>query len=141
MPIPFSNTWERISSETDLKNFTQLAKFLGSTQPNVSRKKKEDKFPAEWILKICINYRLMPEWLISGTGPKRITDIEKKAELEFPILEELNDWLKEVTFNDPARKDWFRVQVEDFFPKFKNWLKRKEKKDSESKNFPDSKVA
>lgn len=137
----FTEVWERLVSETDIKYLKDLGKLVGVTQQNVSSRKQENLFPYGWAYPIAKKYGLLTEWIISGNGPKRLSDLKNKTDLDFAILEDLNDWLTEMVKEEPYRKDWFQGNLEDAFPLFKEWLKRKEEMQSDKPVFPDSKVA
>ena len=62
----FSEVFERIRRETDIKNTVQLAKIVGFAQPTVSKKKKLKKFPVEWAYTIGQKYGILTEWIMKG---------------------------------------------------------------------------
>ena len=123
--MSFLSVWERIKSETDLDKLNQLVDIVGTTQPYISRKKKEDKFPVDWAYKVAIKYGLLTEWILSGKGPRRLAEVHPESRYAFPILDDVNEWLSEVVVNEPYRREWFRASLEDAFPMFKEWKKRK----------------
>lgn len=115
----FNKIWTRIKKETGIKNLTELAHIVESTQQYVSRKKKLDDFPIKWAYFIGKKHNLLTEWVFTGQGPKRLTaeTIGTKSENEF--LQLLIEWVKEIADRDPKRKEWFKCQIEDKFPTFK----------------------
>ena len=74
---------------------------------------------------------LSTEWILTGKGPKKLQPEIIRTKPENEILQLLDEWLEEITNLDPGRKEWFRYQVEDTFPTFKEWLKQKESEEQE----------
>lgn len=114
-----------------------IAEFVGISHQYVSKKKKEDHFPVEWAFKIARKYRLLTEWIMTGEGPKRLED----GNYTFPILHELDQWLIELVVNEPDRRTWFSYAVQDAFPMFKQWKKRKEDQCRDDNSAEGAKVA
>ncbi|KAB2891600.1 MAG: bacteriophage CI repressor [Desulfobulbaceae bacterium] len=119
--MSFSSIWKRILEETDIKNLSELAGIVGTTQPYVSRKKKNDEFPVEWAFKVAEKYNLLVEWLFYGRGPRRLSDASSTFNQSF--LKEIDEWLSEFIAAEPNRKEWFECSFEDCFPLFKEWRK------------------
>lgn len=126
----FEKILERIKKETDIKNISQLAKFLETTQPYVSRKKKSDEFPVKWAYEIAQKYKLSTDWIMKGEGPKRLT-IQNKEHDEYILM--LEEWIKELIKNDQRKKNWFQCAIEETFPAFKEWMEEKTGKKQEQK--------
>lgn len=141
MGADFSEVWERLLRETEIRFLKDLGKLVGVTQQNVSIRKQENLFPFGWAYPVAVKYNLLTEWILTGKGPKRIDDLKTSQDYEFPILNDLDEWLKEVVKYEPYRREWFKASIEDSFPKFKDWLKRKDEEDNRYQNIPDSKVA
>jgi hypothetical protein len=70
----FEEIWGRITSETEIKNLTELGRIVGSTQQYVSKKKKKDEFPVRWAYTVAKKYNLLTEWILTGEGPKSIEE-------------------------------------------------------------------
>ncbi|WP_028581725.1 LexA family transcriptional regulator [Desulfogranum japonicum] len=70
--MTFSKIWKRITSETEIKKFNQLAELVGTTGQYVSRKKNKDEFPIEWAYSVAKKYGLLTEWIIEGKEPRRL---------------------------------------------------------------------
>ncbi len=117
----FFKSWERIKQETELKTLRNLAELLNITQPSVSERKKKGKFPIEWAYEIGMKYNLSTDWIMTGEGPKR-----KNEELKKKFLLIVDEWLTQLTENDPGREDWFKYHFMDSFPNFKDWFEEKE---------------
>ena len=129
----FSDTWERIKKECQINSYNQLSKIIGTSQPNISRRKKENSFPADWAFIIAQKYGLSTDWIMTGQGPKRLNE-QIRYKPEERTIQLLDEWLKEISKNEPDKKIWFRYQIEETFPKFKEWLKRKEKERKDNSN-------
>jgi hypothetical protein len=119
----FIEVWGRINNETEIQSLSKLASLLGITQPSVSERKKRGKFPIEWAYIIGMQYNLSTDWILTGEGPKRKYEEPKK---KFLLL--IDQWLCEITQNDPGREEWFKYHFIDAFPKFDTWARRKELK-------------
>ncbi|MCI5144847.1 MAG: hypothetical protein D3923_04805 [Candidatus Electrothrix sp. AR3] len=116
----FNEIWERIKSETELHKLKDLAREVGTIPQSISRKKKEDNFPLQWILKIADKYNLSTDWILTGKGPKKRYET---AEDDYILM--LEKWLKEYTEPDPRKRIFFEVKLEETFPDFKDWIKKR----------------
>lgn len=145
--MKFTSVWRRITEETDIKNLTQLSKVVETTQQNVSKKKKNDEFPANWAVKVGFKYGLMIEWILTGNGPKRLSEYippqsQKKVKgehndgcsrkIHFDFLYEIDEWLLEIVTKEPFRKDWFQGFFMDACKPFADWKKRKDEEEGDS---------
>jgi hypothetical protein len=139
--VSFSDVWKRITNETDINSLTKLGKLLGKTQQTISASKQKDLFPYGWAFPIAMEFNLLTEWILTGEGPKSLDDLEKTGGYNFQILKELDTWLTELVVKEPHRNDWFRGSLEDAFPMFKAWTKRKEEKEGQDPSFPEEKIA
>jgi hypothetical protein len=110
----------------------ELAKVVGSSQPTVSQKKKEGKFPVEWAYTIGRKYNLLTEWIMEGTGPKRIgEEIETKGsnlEIKNETLQDLDRWLTVLANNDKDAIAWFKYDIAKKYPEFAEWKRRDDQK-------------
>lgn len=102
----FSETWSRIQSETDIKKYAQLADLVGVSQQFVSKKKKENDFPIDWAFKIARKYKLFTDWILTGEGPKRINEPIKLKRNRLDFLDDLEEWLSDLTAKEPDRAEW-----------------------------------
>lgn len=139
--MDFLPVWERIIKETELKKLVQLADFMGVSQQYVSKKKRENDFPIEWAFRIAQSYNLSTDWLLTGKGPRRRDDVVSRKEISNDLIAELDQWLSELLVKEPYRKDWFKGILEDAFPRFKKWKKRREGKESDDTHFSDENIA
>ncbi|MBU0730199.1 MAG: helix-turn-helix domain containing protein [Proteobacteria bacterium] len=120
----FTNIWNRIKKETDIRNMQDLASLVGSSQPTVSTKKKENIFPVEWAYKVGKKYNLLTEWIIEGKGPVRPNQM--RSEREYEIISDLEKWIQEYAQREPGAIAWFEVEFKRKFPEFDEWLKKRE---------------
>ena len=123
----FDEIWERIKSETQVKSMINLARTAGTTQQNVSKKKKEKKFPIEWAYKVAKQYGLLTEWIMTGEGPKRLGDIVPSSDqegLQKSIIEEWVQEVKEKEGHDGRIVMELSLQV----PEFRAWYREKKSK-------------
>lgn len=118
----FSEVWERVRSETNLKKIIDLAKFVGTSQPNVSKKKKENNFPIEWAYEIAKKNRLSIEWILEGNGPKRTEQCSENPE----IIKQIVTWIQEQEKKEPGALAWFKYDFRKKYPEFDRWEKREE---------------
>lgn len=137
----FSDVWQRITKETDIKFHKDLGELVGVTQQNVSIRKKENLFPYGWAYPVAHKYHLLTEWILTGEGPKRLDELKSDKCYDFKILNELEEWLSELVVKEPYRKEWFLASIEDCFPMFKEWKKRKDEEENEDTIFPSKKTA
>ncbi|MGX9727866.1 MAG: helix-turn-helix domain-containing protein [Candidatus Electronema sp. VV] len=122
----FEEILNRVKRETGIKNISELANFLGTTQPYVSKKKGQDDFSVKWAYQIAIEYGLSTEWIMTGKGPKKLG---ATISLSNEYLLMLEEWLNELKLNDPRKEYWFQCTIEEAFPGFKEWVRRKKSAD------------
>ena len=114
----FEETLARIKAEVGIKTLSELAKIVGSSQQYVSKKSKESEFPVQWAYLVGKNYGLLTEWIMTGEGPKRISEKNRSA-----FLNDLEVWAKEVSESENLK--WLENQIENQFPDFKRWREEK----------------
>lgn len=98
-----------------------LGKILGISQTSISEAKRKGKVPPEWFLKLSVEKKLNPNWLLSGHGPMLIP--EREIVIDYDLLLEVTDaidsfkkrylkpWTKE------KRKELVELFYEDFIEK------------------------
>jgi hypothetical protein len=59
----------------------------------------------------------------------------------FETIQDLDQWLSELVVKEPYRKEWFKASIEDTFPMFKEWKKRREDQKGENSEIPDRNIA
>ena len=143
----FQDAFERIKGETDIKKFTQLAEFIGVSQPAISKAKKRDVFTPEWAVAIEREYGILTRWILTGEGPKRHNQTETPqtapsqpqpgADIPAFILE-LNTWAKEIS--GKGNLEWLEKQLETCLPTWKTWREAKEE-EAKKTALPTDKVA
>ena len=125
--MDFKNAWERITKETKIKTLADLGKIIGKTSQNISTRKKKGNFPIEWAYLVGKKYQLSLDWILDGTGPKRINQVTDTREPSKEYILELEEWLVEITEDDPRKQYWFECTIEESFPGFKQWRRKKAK--------------
>ncbi len=130
----FEIIFNRIKKETDLKNLSDLARIIGITPQNASARKNKNIFPADWAFIIAQKYNLLTEWIMTGQGPKRIND-----KIEENYFHELVKWAQETGKSENI--DWVKNQIDELFPMFIKWRKRKDETEREDSKVPASKIA
>lgn len=79
----------------------------------------------EHLLKIREKYHVSLDWLLSGEGSRDINEQSSHPTLTSSVLLEVDAWLSELVIGEPGRKEWFRICLEDSFPMFKEWRKKR----------------
>lgn len=98
-----------------------LGQVLGISQTSISLAKKKGKIPPEWFLKLSVEKKLNPIWLITGEGPMIIPD--REIHIDYGLLLEVVDaidsfrkrYLK--TWTKEKRKELLELFYEDFLEK------------------------
>lgn len=83
---------------------------------------------SEHLLRIRDKLGVSIDWILTGQGKENVTDIleEKKVHSDcFQEVAELQEWLAEISEKDPDRRVWFKMELKDHFPLFKEWLKKR----------------
>jgi predicted transcriptional regulator len=137
MENEFNEIWARIKAETNLKSLQSLANIVKISQPAVSEMKGKGKFPPGWAYLVGKEFGLLTEWIMTGEGPKRLSD---RQEIN-PILVEVNEWLKEEVRKNPKKGIWFEVEFGEKFQEFSEWKRKRDQGESGGDIFPSSKVA
>lgn len=104
----------------------ELADFLGIKRQSVSGAVRRGVFPLEWAYKIAIAFDSSTDWVIDGRGSMRPGQIDpdKVNHLEDPIISELRLYLRDLVGEDPDRIGWFRVELTEKLPGFKEWREK-----------------
>lgn len=139
----FYEVWDRLIEVTDIKYLKDLALIVGVSQQFISMRRKENLFPYAWAYPVAKKYLLLTEWVLTGKGPRKLSDIQCNTDTAYPILSEIEQWLNELSQKNPDRNrnEWFTIQMEDKHPDFLEWKKRREQEESEGDNVPSKKVA
>ena len=129
----FDEIENRIKKITGKDKQKELIEILETSEATYSRRKREKNFKIDWAFTIAQKYGLSTDWIMTGQGPKRANEkLEVKPEEK--TIQLLDEWLKEISKDEPDKKIWFRYQIEEAFPSFKEWLKRKEQQNQDNKN-------
>ena len=70
---------------TGLKNQSQFADFVGTSQPAVARAVKEGKIPDAWFYKVAHRTGRRIEWLQTGNGPECLSDAVAEVEERYGL--------------------------------------------------------
>jgi len=125
--MKFLDVWERIKKETSLKSLNDLAALAETSQPNVSRQKKEGVFPPGWGYAVAKKYGLLTEWIMTGEGPKRLGNSANKPDQEGAQRGIIEEWVQEVREkegNDGRVVMELSLQVQEF----REWYREKKNK-------------
>lgn len=63
---------------------------------------------------------------------KMLHEQEKKSKFFIQELTELQEWLVEISEEEPERRSWFKMELKDKFPLFKEWLKKRDQATSQA---------
>lgn len=134
----FESIWWRIKQETPLKNLTQLAEITGVTQSGLSKAKARNDFSASWAYSVGKKYGLLTEWIMTGEGPKSISD----GMAINPLLIEVNEWLNEEKKHESLEfRNLFQSQMIRAFFDYEKWKRKRDEKESGEPGRPSQKVA
>lgn len=119
-------------------NLTQaiFAKKIGVSKMTVQRWEAGTRLPcADDLLKMQQQFDININWLLSGDGPRYLSELEQPRPAEVvPIengfIESFRTWVAELISEDSAYRGWFKVQLMKCFPEFRDWLEKKQKGDS-----------
>ena len=125
----FDEIWERIRKETDLKTLTDLGQVIDKKQQTISYSKSKNEFSPAWAYIVGKKYGLLTEWIMTGKGPKRFSELLMFR--KFDIFNQAEEWLSEEVKKNPKRESWFEIEFEKAFQEFKKW--KEEKEESEAK--------
>ena len=70
MNTPLSRVFEAAGCRTQI----ELANLLGIRQSSISDAKKRNSIPAEWLVTLLRLRGVNPEWILSGDGPKFLSN-------------------------------------------------------------------
>jgi len=131
----FEEVFLRLREAIGVKNISQLSEIIERRQPTVSAAKAKNNFPANWAYEIEKKYGLLTGWILTGEGPKTLN--EKQGNSAF--YAELEEWAQEMSMSKDIR--WLQKQIEEHFPGFVAWKKRKAESGNNEDGLPSSKVA
>jgi len=121
--LSFSEIWDRINCETDIKNFSQLAQLIGITQQSVSSSKRKDRFPINWAYIVARKFDLLTEWILTGKGPKSLDDLRREA-YHNSLAVEIDRWIDFMKERNMKEVTWFEVDFSKKYPEFKEWREK-----------------
>jgi hypothetical protein len=123
----FNEVWQRVKKETALRNFTQLSEIAGTSQQNISKKKKDGTFPVDWAYKVARQYGLLTEWIMTGEEPMRAGEASAEAgQIAQPkgIIEE---WIQDVRAKEGS-DGRIIMELSLQVPEFREWFLEKKSK-------------
>jgi len=121
--LNFSEIWNRISCETDIKNYSQLAQLIGISQQSVSSAKRKNRFPINWAYNVAKKYNLLTEWILTGKGPKSLDDLRRKA-YHNSLAVEIDRWIDFMKERNMKEVTWFEIDFLKRYPEFKEWQQK-----------------
>lgn len=125
--MKFLDIWDRIKKETPLKSFNDLAALVETSQPNVSRQKKEGVFPPGWAYAVGKQYGLLTEWIMTGEGPMRLSDTATSSDQGRAPKGIVEEWIQEVREKE-GNDGRIVVELTLQVPEFREWYKEKKSK-------------
>lgn len=63
---------KRAMNALNVDTQAELGAILGVTQGAIADAKRKDRVPHEWVVKLAVQKRISPNWLLNGFGPKDI---------------------------------------------------------------------
>lgn len=83
------------------------------------------------------------DWLLTGKGEKYLhkISVSENQNNDFKIINELNNWLKDICKKDEDEEVWFKKEIERKFPEFKRWKQKEFPEESETIDSPYKNVA
>lgn len=70
----FDEAYERILLVTGCRTQIELAEMLGIRQSSISDAKRRESIPSEWLLTIFERFGVLHTWILTGVGPRYITE-------------------------------------------------------------------
>lgn len=136
----FEKVLERFENECGRLPDSQIASIIGVHKSTFSNKRKKEKFfPPDWAFYLAQEYELLTEWLLTGKGPKRISEQDG---YKYPILKDIELWIDDMMSKDPDSHAWFNFEFKRRFEnEFGKYLLRREIKESTDNISPSTKLA
>jgi len=110
----------------------RFADRIGVSKMTVQRWEAGTRLPcADDLLRMQQQFDININWLLSGDGPKHLSELEQPRPAEVvPIengfIESFRTWVAELISEDSAYRGWFKVQLMKCFPEFKEWVEKKQ---------------
>jgi len=73
-PYSFKDVYERILDAANVRTQTEVAQLLDIKQSSISDAKGKNVIPDGWLLKLYQKYKLEPDWVLYGLGPRSLHD-------------------------------------------------------------------
>ncbi len=114
-------------------NQAQLAKVLGVEQSAVSKMESGGKQIDCVSLQILHNeLGVDMNWLLTGDGQKKSEPAGEEGVSS--AIADLQEWLQEISHEEPGRVQWLEMELRDKFPHFAEWIKKREQENAEIGN-------
>jgi transcriptional regulator with XRE-family HTH domain len=104
----------------------------GKTSPN-----------AKFLTALCEKYNVQPNWLLMGEGTKYKGESQQPAKtaengngsqlnrFEDSLITEIRNFMNELGRKDPDWRTWFKMELLDKIPKFREWWEAKHHREGE----------
>ncbi|MHB1015910.1 MAG: helix-turn-helix domain-containing protein [Desulfurivibrionaceae bacterium] len=125
--MSFKQVWDRIQKEIGVKNQHELAGIINLSQAVVSKYKTKNTFPVEWAYIIAKKNNLSTEWIMTGEGPKRLSDSATTSDQEGTPRGIIEEWVQEIREkegNDGRIVMELSLEVKEF----REWFREKKNK-------------
>jgi DNA-binding XRE family transcriptional regulator len=95
----FDNIINRLISELNIKNKTELAKLMGVSTQTMGNWKSRNKIPYEEILTICVNNNLNIKQIVFNIKEEENIKKLNFREENHKIIEQINDKNQEIIYH------------------------------------------
>ena len=121
----------RESVGQDQKTF---ALSIGVSSPNtIYRWERGLAFPpGDALALIHEKYGINIHWLVTGQGStygetelQRLSRVAQPTPIEEAMVEQIRQWMSDLTTEDPDYRAWFKIQFQSCFPEFLEWQKKR----------------
>ena len=110
-PYAFKDAYERICDATNVRTQTEVAKLLDIKQSSISDAKGKNTIPDGWLLKLYRRFRLEPDFILYGLGPRSLHDMTSGVAEGFAGYAEKapEAIVYAMSASDPADGSWKRL--------------------------------
>ena len=91
----FAEILQRIREITHTSGLSDLGRILGIGPSSVKRTLDAERIPDGWIRRLCDKGQIEAAWLLTGQGPKLLTDNSQEGENKNPSVAESQQSRKE----------------------------------------------
>ena len=117
--LDFNSFWERLSVVGIVASHKRLASILEIDNSAISKAKKRNSVPSNWIIKLEKKLKLNPEWIENGTGEPFLNN-PKQIHTDFDVIPKVKARLS-------AGGGSFETEpnIEGYYSFQKEWLLKK----------------